>query len=113
VTTCTQLWDSDQVMVGQHPVPGSFFALACATTSAIVLKWFRDLAASGESYEELIEEALAVAPGSDGLTVLPHFEGTGTPSFNPDARGAIVGLTLGHSRAHIRAGYNGIVRLPV
>jgi len=101
VSTTPAILDDDRVCVGRHPVPELFYALSYANTSAIVLRWFRDLVAPGESYEALTVEAGLVAPGSDGLTVLPHFCGTAPPALDPTARGAIAGLSLGHGRAHI------------
>jgi xylulokinase len=68
--------------------------------SGIVLTWFRDLAGVGD-YNELLRDVARVPVGSDGLTVLPHFAGTTSPTFNPEARGAMIGLTLAHGRAQI------------
>jgi len=101
VATTETLREGRGLCVGHHAVPGLSFAMAFANTSGIVLKWLRDLAAPGESYEAFLAGAAAVPPGCDGLTLLPHFAGTATPSFNPDARGAISGLTLAHTRAHL------------
>lgn len=101
VATCDELWDSMELTVGRHAVKDQCFALAYAPTSAIVLKWFRDMAASNQSYDELLSEVAQIEPGCNGLTLLPHFAGSGTPSFNSDAKGAIVGLQLSHTRAHI------------
>lgn len=101
VSTTRDIVDDDRVCVGRHPVPDLFYALSYANTSAIVLRWFRDLVAPGEAYETLTVEAGLVAPGCDGLTVLPHFCGTAPPALDPTARGAIAGLSLGHGRAHI------------
>lgn len=39
-------------------------------------------------------------PGSDGLTFLPFLCGSTMPKYNPDARGAFLGLTMEHTRAH-------------
>ena len=39
--------------------------------------------------------------GSRGVVVLPYFSGERTPLNDPDARGVIFGLTLGHTRADI------------
>jgi len=75
--------------------------LAFAKTSGIVLRWFRDTFMPGASYEELFEAADSVPAGCEGLSALPHFSGTATPHFNPDARGAFAGLTLKHTRAHL------------
>jgi xylulokinase len=72
-----------------------------APTSAIVLQWLRDLCAPGEDYERFLAGAAQVPPGCEGLTMLPHFCGTATPTYNPQARGAFAGLTLGHTRAHL------------
>jgi len=101
VVTTETLWDDQRFLVGRHAVPGHCYALAFTITSAIVLKWFRDLCAPGQDYERFLEGVEAVPPGAEGLTVLPHFSGTATPTFNPHARGAFWGLTLGHTRAHL------------
>jgi xylulokinase len=54
--------------------------------------------------ETLIAEAAGVAAGSDGLVFLPYLAGERSPLWDPTARGAFVGLTVGHGRAHfIRA----------
>lgn len=101
VSTTDELLDDDTVCVGRHAAFGKSYALSYGMTSAIVLKWFRDLCAPGQDYDAFLRGVDNVPPGCDGLTVLPHFAGSGTPAFNPDARGAIVGLTLAHTRDHI------------
>ena len=101
VATTATLLDDPSFCVGRHAVPQAFYALSFAFTSAIVLKWFRDLCGAGESYDEFLRGVASVPPGCDGLTVLPHFSGIGLPRSNPHARGAFVGLTLGHTRAHL------------
>ena len=51
-------------------------------------------------YDRLEAEAAAVPPGADGLLLLPYWSGVMTPFWDPDARGAVVGLGIGHGRAH-------------
>ncbi|UCH36013.1 MAG: hypothetical protein JSV65_06580 [Armatimonadota bacterium] len=104
VMTTDVLLHSAAVCVGRHVVDDAYYALSFAPTSAIVLQWFRDLCAAGEDYEEFLAGVESVPPGCNGLTVLPHFSGTGPPTFNRDARGAFVGLALGHTRAHLARG---------
>ena len=88
--------------------PGSLTAAAGMATSGSLTAWLKGLFGS-ESYEGLLDEAGAVAPGSDGVVVLPYFAGERTPILDPDARGTIVGLTLGHGRGHLyRAALEGI-----
>ena len=54
-------------------------------------------------------EASAVAPGAEGLLFLPYLEGERAPVWDPAARGAFVGLTGRHTRAHCaRAVYEGV-----
>jgi len=43
-------------------------------------------------------EAERVPPGAAGIVALPYFLGEKTPVNDPDARGAFVGLHLGHTR---------------
>jgi xylulokinase len=87
--------------VGKHAVPELSYAMTFATTSAIVLKWFRDLCAPGQEYDEFLKGVETIPVGCGGLCVLPHFMGTSMPSFDPRVRGAFIGLTLGHTRAHL------------
>jgi len=48
-----------------------------------------------------MNEAQAVPPGSEGLIFLPYLSGERTPHPDPLARGAWVGLTVRHTRAHL------------
>lgn len=65
-----------------------------------MIHWLRDelglIASSGEC------EALARSvPDSGGVQIVPGFAGLGAPHWRPDARGAILGLTLGSGRRQI------------
>jgi xylulokinase len=52
--------------------------------------------------EEILDSlASVIPPGAEGLVMLPYFLGQRTPIFDPHARGAFVGLTLAHGRAHL------------
>jgi xylulokinase len=88
--------------------PGSLTAAAGMATSGSLTTWFRELFGNPR-FDDLIDESSTVAPGSNGVIVLPYFAGERTPIFDPDARGTILGLTLGHGRAHLyRAALEGI-----
>jgi xylulokinase len=65
------------------------------------LQWYRDAFAPGIGFEELVDEAASVPAGSEGLLFLPYLSGERTPHPDPLARGAFVGLTTRHSRAHL------------
>ena len=55
----------------------------------------------GEPYDTLTKAAEAVPAGSEGLLFLPYLTGERTPHADPLARGAFVGLTLRHDKAHL------------
>lgn len=80
--------------------PGSWTLAAGMATSGALTAWLRGIAGS-PPFEELVREAAAAPAGSGGLVVLPYFAGERTPLFDPDARGLILGLTLGHGRGHL------------
>ena len=80
--------------------PGSFVLLPWAPTAGMILKHFRDEFSGGMSYREFDEMAAKVAPGSDGLLLLPHCAGSVSPVCNPAARGVAYGVTLAHGKAH-------------
>jgi xylulokinase len=65
------------------------------------LQWYRDTLAPNMSFDELLNEAEQVAPGSEGLQFLPYLSGERTPHPDPLARGAFIGLTLRHGRGHL------------
>jgi glycerol kinase len=89
-------------------------ATACAQTSArkeyalegsvfvagAVVQWLRDEMGFFRSARE-IERLASEVLDSNGVMVVPAFTGLGAPYWDARARGAIVGLTRGSSRAHI------------
>jgi xylulokinase len=54
-----------------------------------------------EAYEFLSDEAAIAPPGAEGLLWAPYLMGERTPHLDPNARGALVGITPSHRRAHI------------
>ena len=46
-------------------------------------------------------EIARIAPGANGLLFLPYLIGERSPWWNPQARGAFIGLTMNHSRAEL------------
>jgi ribulokinase len=94
---------ADAVLPGTHVVEGG------QTSTGSVVAWLKRLVGEGVGYAQLNAEAAAIAPGSDGLIVQDHFQGNRTPHTDPRSRGAIVGLSLNHTRGHIfRAVIEGI-----
>jgi glycerol kinase len=73
---------------------------AATTVIGAVIRWMRDEVHLVNDYEEL--EALATSvPDAGGIYFVPAFTGLNAPYGDPNARGSMFGLTLGHTRGHI------------
>ena len=84
-----------------HAVPGMWHFMGVMLSAAGSLQWYRDTLAPNMSFDDLLKEAEPVPAGSEGLQFLPYLSGERTPHPDPLARGAFIGLTLRHSRAHM------------
>lgn len=84
-----------------HAVPNRWHLMGVMLSAAGSLRWYRDALAPGVSFDELVREAADAPPGSGGLLFLPYLTGERTPHADPLARGAFVGLTVSHDRAHL------------
>ncbi|PYU52401.1 MAG: xylulokinase [Acidobacteria bacterium] len=89
-----------------HAIPGRWHVMGVTQAAGLSLRWFRDnfaVDSSGarESYDRLTAEAAKIPAGSDGLLWTPYLMGERTPHLDSSARGALVGLTASHTRAHV------------
>lgn len=109
----SRLWQSGYLRRRTNTVQG-------ATNNAGTLtRWLRDNlypefvaeeSATGiNAYARMMEKGSAIAPGAEGLLVLPYFAGERTPINDPNACGVFFGLNLRHTRDHLyRACLEGI-----
>jgi sugar (pentulose or hexulose) kinase len=70
-------------------------------STASIYEWFQNRICGGVSFADLEDLVKASPPGAQGLLMLPHFQGRGSPDWNADARGVMWGLTLNTTRADI------------
>jgi glycerol kinase len=77
-----------------YALEGSIF------NAGTVVQWLRDTLGIIATAEETATLAASV-PSSGGVSFVPSFTGLGAPWWDPDARGAIVGLTRDSGRAEI------------
>lgn len=84
--------------------------LLCINGTGILNRWLRDTVAPGVSYAQLNEEAAGVAPGSNGLMILPFGNGAERMLGNRMVGAHVHCLDLNtHTRAHlVRAGQEGV-----
>lgn len=64
------------------------------------VQWLRDELGIVQTAAET-EDLAAGLSGNDGVYLVPAFTGLGAPHWDPDARGALTGLTRGTGRAHL------------
>ncbi len=84
-----------------HAAPGLWHLMGVMLSAAGSLQWYRDTLAPGVDFADLVAEAAEAPAGSEGLLFLPYLSGERTPHPDPLARGAWVGLTRRHGRAHL------------
>ena len=91
-----------------HAVPGAYHLMGVTLSAGGSLSWWRE--ALGGDFDELVEAASEIEPGSEGLVFLPYLSGERTPHLDPGARGAFFGLTARHGVAHMtRAVMEGVI----
>lgn len=87
--------------------PDRWYAMAAMQNAGIALEWVRTIL--GVTWDQVYAEAFTVQPGAEGLIFLPYLTGERTPYFDSTARGAWIGLRLGHTRGHLlRAALEGV-----
>ena len=97
IETKTGLLTTLACSLDENPVyalEGSVFVAGAA------VQWLRDGLKIISSAQETEKIAMHI-PDSGGIFVVPAFTGLGAPYWDPEARGAILGLTLGSTREQI------------
>jgi sugar (pentulose or hexulose) kinase len=95
---------SSPLVKGRHWIGGPM------QMGGAVLEWLaRGFYGGVPDFERMEAEASTVAPGAEGLLFLPYLRGERAPVWDNVARGAFVGVTDHHTRAHCaRAVYEGV-----
>jgi len=90
------LWTGPAPLAGLHYVGGAMAGTGKA------LDWLiSDALGGAATIAELLAEAATAPVGAGGLLFLPYLAGERWPLHDPATRGAFVGLTLRHRRAHL------------
>jgi len=102
-----------------HVVPGLYSPCGTMQAAGASYQWAKEQLGQAEveaaartgasAYDLLNELAATSSTGARGLLYLPYLLGERSPRWNPDARGAFVGLTMRHTRADlVRAVLEGV-----
>ena len=82
-----------------HAPADTWYVMGAVLNACLAFNWFNGKVLTSSDYVSMHAEAAQIAPGCGGLVFLPYLTGERTPHMNEHARGAFVGLTLGHGRA--------------
>lgn len=94
LTTVAWTVPTSEGLVTHYALEGSVFVTGAA------VQWLRD----GMGFIEdasAVETLAASVPDSGGVVFVPAFTGLGSPWWDPYARGLLIGLTRGVTKAHI------------
>jgi xylulokinase len=94
-----------------HAAPGKWHLMGVMLSAAGSFRWYRDALGQHEKwqagqtgqdvYDILTAQAAQAPAGSEGLLFLPYLTGERTPYPDPHARGAFIGMTVRHDKAHL------------
>ncbi|MDP2790269.1 MAG: FGGY-family carbohydrate kinase, partial [Rectinemataceae bacterium] len=94
--------DDSRLLLMPHVIEPYLNISGVISTSGKAVSWFRRASGDAcEGYEEFFGDIGRVDPGAGRLLFLPYLTGERAPLWDPDARGAFVGLTLNHDRAQM------------
>lgn len=94
--------DLGRVPCGIYALPGRYFFELGVTTTASAVRWLRELTGLSQADTATLErEAAQSPPGARNLMMQPFLMGARSTRWNPDARGLLLGLSLGHTRGDI------------
>ena len=89
----------------RNAVQGQYLNVDATNNCGVALRWFRDTFGAAATaipevagmsiYEALDTLAERSRPGAGGVIFLPYFSGERCPIWDPDAKGAFIGMQLG------------------
>lgn len=108
LTSASNLLTTLACLAGGEQAPQCYALEGSIFVAGAVVQWLRDGLGMIESSSE-IEGLAASVPDNGGVVLVPALAGLGAPHWDPYARGTMIGITRGTTRAHIaRAALEGI-----
>lgn len=106
INLCTTTPTSDlRLMSFEHIISGLYNTSGIVSNTGGAIDWFRKkILPSGTTFSDVVSRTERVPPGSDGLIFLPYLSGERAPVWDPDARGAFIGLNTLHTADHMLRG---------
>ncbi|WP_422447644.1 xylulokinase [Thermoanaerobacterium sp. DL9XJH110] len=109
ITTEKPIYDPKmRTMTWAHAVPGYVNPIGTMQTAGTSYSWLKNEICRIETkeavekgvspYDIINEEIEKSPPGARGILFLPYLLGERTPHWNPNAKGAFIGIHVGHKR---------------
>ncbi len=106
------------ISVYAHTAPGLYLAMTLNHSGGLLLRWYRDTfgrqeiasvaaeaarqrATGGKAHDAYDLLLAGASPDPTSLLLLPHFAGSGTPTFDTASKGAILGLTFSTTKTEV------------
>lgn len=99
MTTSKPLIDAQQRLF-TYILKDQYVSGGAINNGGVVLQWYARQFMPKETFPAALEQALALAPGAEGLLCLPYLMGERAPVWDSLARGAFIGMQPGHTPAH-------------
>lgn len=100
-----------RVLCSASAIPGKWIVEAGIFNTGAIYRWWRNefFSSFGGNYDLMNQEIAASPIGANGVMMIPHFEGSAAPYWNPFAKGLFFNLSLGTKRGDMsRAIFEGI-----
>lgn len=85
--------------------PGHFITGGASNNGGVLIQWFLDAFVQAVTDKKIsvdgaLQQALAIAPGSEGLLCLPYLHGERAPVWDGHTKGAYIGVRPQHNAWH-------------
>lgn len=88
-----------RVICSASAIAGKWIVEAGIFNTGAIYRWFRNqYGYDTSSFDSINSEALESPIGSNGVILIPHFEGSAAPYWNPLAKGLFFNISLGSTR---------------
>jgi len=100
INLCAERAISDpRLLCVHHVIEGYRNVSGIVSTSGKALQWFKEITGRSSSpFEQVFQDIEEIPAGSNKLVFLPYLTGERAPIWDPNARGAFVGLAMHHGR---------------
>lgn len=92
-----------RVICNVSAIPGKYILEASILTTSTIVSWYADnfyeKSEEISAIEKMLDEAAGSPVGSNGLIMLPYFQGRGSPDWNTLAKGTFHNVSLESTRA--------------